>query len=53
VSYVLSKVVTDYYQDHAIYTFDGYGIKEVTTRLVLRSVVVDQQELVVTLGMGN
>jgi hypothetical protein len=52
VALVVSKVVTDYYQDHAIYTLDGYGVREVTARLVLKSVVVDHQQLVVTLGIG-
>ena len=48
VTGVLTEALDEYYADHPIYTLNSLN----AARLVLKSVVVDQQELVVTLGIG-
>jgi len=49
---VLSKALETYYADHAIYTLNASHAKELAARLVLKSVTVQDQQLVVTLGLG-
>jgi Protein of unknown function (DUF1439) len=49
---VLSKALETYYADHPIYTLDASHAKGFAARLVLKSVAVQDQQLVVTLGIG-
>jgi hypothetical protein len=49
----LSRALDTYYAEHAIYTLNASGAKELAARLVLKSVTVEGQQLVVTLGIGS
>lgn len=49
---VLSKALETYYAEHAIYTLSASNAKELGARLVLKSVTVEDRQLVVTLGLG-
>jgi Protein of unknown function (DUF1439) len=53
VAGALTSALGEYYSAHPIYTLDGSDAKQAAARLVLRSVVVERQELVVTLGIGD
>lgn len=44
----LSKALDKYYSENAIYTLDGFDAKQVVARLTLKSVVVESQQLAVT-----
>lgn len=52
-SAALSKALDAYYADHAIYTLNAFDARELAARLVLKSVVIKEQQLVVTLGIGT
>jgi hypothetical protein len=52
-SAAISKALDTYCADHAIYTLNTSRAKEVAARLVLKSVTVEEHQLVVTLGIGN
>jgi hypothetical protein len=49
----LSRALDTYYADHAIYTLNASDAKELAARLALKSVTVEGQQLVVTLGIGT
>lgn len=51
-SVVLSKAVETYYAEHAIYTLNASHAKELGARLLLKSVTIEDRQLVVTLGLG-
>jgi Protein of unknown function (DUF1439) len=53
VTSALTKALDEYYTDHPIYTLSTLNAKQLAARLILKSVVVKEQELVVTLGIGN
>lgn len=48
---VIETVLTEYYSMHPVYKLKAGDIKQVATKLVLRKVIIENQELVVTLGM--
>lgn len=48
---VLEKALADYYADHPIYKLKSGDAKQVAARLVLKNVVIENEELVVTLGI--
>lgn len=47
----VSKALGAYYKDHPIYTLRSTDVKKATARLLLKSVIVENEELVVTLGI--
>jgi Protein of unknown function (DUF1439) len=49
----LSRALDTYYADHAIYTLNTSDAKELAARLVVKSVTVEKQQLVITLGIGT
>jgi len=51
VKSALAKALVEYFADHPIYTLSAADAKQVVSWLVLKKVVVENQELVVTLGM--
>ena len=48
---VLTKAVGEYYADRPIYTLDSSAATTAVARLLLKSVVVEDQVLIVTLGI--
>jgi uncharacterized protein DUF1439 len=48
----LSRALDTYYADHAIYTLNTSHAKELAARLFLKSVTIEERQLVVTLGIG-
>jgi hypothetical protein len=52
VAAALSQALNTYYASHAIYTLDVLDAKQLAARLTLKSVVIRQRRLVVTLGIG-
>ena len=50
VGKALGAALSAFYTKHAIYTLRSSDLKKTAARLLLKSIVVDQQELVVTLG---
>ena len=51
VNSVLTKALGTYYADRPIYTLRASDVKGAAARLLLKSVVVEQQALVITLGI--
>lgn len=51
VNLVLTKAMAEYYLDHPIYSLRATDATQFTARLVLKNVVVENRELVVTLGL--
>ncbi len=47
----LTMALSEYFENYPIYTFSSLDAKQVTARMVLKSVVVENQKLVVTLGI--
>jgi hypothetical protein len=48
----LSVALGEYYASHPIYTLNTLNAKQAAAKLTLQSVVVEHQQLVVTLGIG-
>jgi hypothetical protein len=51
-STALSLALVEYYASHPIYTLDAFDAKQAAARLTLKSVMVEHEQLVVTLGVG-
>jgi hypothetical protein len=51
VSSALTKALAAYYADHPIYSLTATDAKHAAARLVLKNVIVENHELVVTLGI--
>jgi hypothetical protein len=51
VNSALTKALAEYYSEHPIYKLSSFDAKQVTVKMVLRNVVVENQELVITLGV--
>lgn len=51
VNSALSKALSEYYSENPIYTLSALDVKQATVRLVLKKVIVENQELVITLGV--
>ena len=51
VNSVLTKAIAEYYEDRPIYTLRDSDVKQAAAKLVLKSVVVQDRLLVVTLGV--
>ncbi len=51
VSIALTKALAEYYKRNPIYTLKATDIKQAAARLVLKDVIVENQELVITLGI--
>ncbi len=51
VNKVLTKALSEYYKDNPIYTLRSSDAKEAVARLVLKDVVVEGNELVITFGI--
>ena len=51
VNSVLTKAIAEYYKDRPIYTLKESDVKQAAAKLVLKSVVVQNRLLVVTLGV--
>ncbi len=49
----LSRALDAYYATHPIHTLNAFDAKELAALLVLKSVAIQQQQLVVTLGIGT
>jgi len=47
----LTKALAEFYREHPIYTLSAYDAKQAVARMVLKNVVVENKELVVTLGI--
>ena len=47
----VTKALNEYYSKHPIYTLRSMNGKEAATKMVLKNVVVENKELVVTLGI--
>ncbi|RLA43120.1 MAG: hypothetical protein DRR42_22255 [Gammaproteobacteria bacterium] len=47
----LSKAISEYYSENPIYTLNAFDAKQATVRMVLKNVIVENQELVITLGV--
>lgn len=52
VTSVMTKALGEFYSRRPVYTLSALDAKQAAARLVLKSVVVTNQELVVTLGVG-
>lgn len=48
---VMGKALAEYYADHPIYTLKADGIKQGAAKLVLKSVLVENQALALVLGL--
>ena len=51
VNSALSKALSEYYSENPIYTLSALDAKQATVRLVLKKVIVENQEMVITLGV--
>lgn len=51
INSALSKALSEYYSDNPIYTLNTLDAKQATVRFVLKNVIVENQELVITLGV--
>ena len=51
-SSALTLALGEYYATHPIYTLNTLNAKQAAARLVLKSVIVENRQLVVTLGIG-
>ena len=51
VNKALSMALAEYYESHPIYTLSAVDAKQVVARMVLKKVNIDNEELVVTLGI--
>ena len=51
VNTALSKALAEYYLDHPIYTLSALDAKQASVRMVLKNVIVENKELVITLGV--
>lgn len=51
-STALSLALSEYYASHPIYTLNSFDAKQAAAKLTLKSVTVEHQQLVVTLGIG-
>jgi len=50
VSKAVSKALSEYYSTHPVYTLKSSDVKQAAAKLVLKNIIVDRDELVVTLG---
>ncbi|MEH6542492.1 MAG: DUF1439 domain-containing protein [Porticoccaceae bacterium] len=48
---VLEKALADYYSTHPIYRLKEGDAKQATARLILKNVLIENEELVITLGI--
>jgi len=48
---VLEKALADYYSSHPIYKLKAGDVKQAAAKLVLKNVMVENQELLITLGI--
>ena len=51
VNSALTKALAEYYSENPIYTLNAFDAKQATVRMVLKNVIVENQELVITLGV--
>lgn len=51
VNSILTKAIAEYYKNRPIYTLKDTDVKQAAAKLVLKSVVVKDRQLVVTLGV--
>ena len=51
VNKALTKALADYYEKHPIYTLSATDAKQAAARMVLKNVIIENQELVVILGI--
>ena len=51
VNLILTKVLAEYYADHPIYSLRATDIKQAVAKLILKNTVIENHELVVTLGL--
>jgi len=51
VNKVLTKALNEYYETHPIYKLNPTDAKQVAARLILKNVIIENQQLVVTLGI--
>ena len=51
-STALSLALSEYYASHPIYTLNTFDAKQAAAKMTLKSVKVEQQQLVITLGIG-
>lgn len=51
VNIALSRALAEYYSEHPIYTLSAFDAKQVVVRMVLKDVIVEKEELVITLGV--
>jgi hypothetical protein len=53
VSAALTLALADYYSTRPIYTLNGADARQAAAKLVLKSVIVEHKQVVVTLGVGS
>ena len=51
VNKVLTKALNKYYETHPIYTLRPTDLKHAAARLILKNVIIENQQLIVTLGI--
>ena len=51
INKALTKALAEYYKNNPIYTLSNFNAKQAMARLVLKDVVVENSELVITLGI--
>jgi len=51
VNKALTKALAEYYRDNPVYTLRSTDAKQAAARMVLKNVIVENRELVVTLGI--
>ncbi len=51
VNKALTKALAEYYNENPVYTLRSTDVKQAATRMVLKKVIVESGELVVTLGI--
>ena len=53
VSAALTQAIADYYATRPIYTLNAVDARQAAAKMVLKSVVIEHQQVVVTLGIGH
>ena len=51
VNQVLTKALSEYYLNHPIYTLNAFDVKQGAAKLLLKKVVIESKQLIITLGI--
>ena len=51
ITTVLTQALNEYYNEHPIYSLNARDAKQAAARMVLKNVIVENSEIVITLGI--